>query len=254
MNLLTRCICALIGASLLCGLSLKAEQAPDYSDYKQLLETYVEEDGVHYAAWAADDDTMSALGEFVEHLGQVDVNGLSESEQIALYINLYNAAMLLIVLENYPLESVKKIGVLPFSVFKKDQITLGDSKVSLDDIEKGILLNQYFDPRIHFAVNCASESCPPLRAEPFTGDKLEEQLEEQTKLFAESGRAARLNEKARSIAYSELFRWYADDFKGKNPAEYLNQYRNETLPTNYSVEWIPYDWALNEIKKETKDE
>ena len=158
--------------------------------------------------------------------------------------------MLQIVLKNYPLRSVKTIGVLPFSVFKKDQITLGDSKVSLDDIEKGILLNRYFDPRIHFAVNCASESCAPLRIEPFTGHLLDEQLKEQTELFAESERAAQVDEENRSIAYSELFKWYADDFVGENPAEYLNQYRSEALPMNYSVEWITYDWSLNEIEEE----
>lgn len=250
MNLMTNSIHILMSVALFFGLSLKAQEAPDYSDYEALLKIYVEEDGVRYAAWAADDDGVTTLEAFVEHLGQVNVNALSEAEQVAFYINLYNAAMLEIVLENYPIESVKTIGILPFSVFKKDQIKLGDGKVSLDDVEKGILLNKYFDPRIHFTVNCASESCPPLRSEPFTGSQLEKQLQEQTELFANSERAARVNEDARSIAYSELFKWYADDFDGETPANYLNQYRSEALPTNYSVEWIPYDWSLNEIKED----
>lgn len=255
MNPLTKCIYTLMGACLLCGLSLKAQEAPDYSDYEALLKTYVEDNGVRYAAWAENEADATALNAFVEHLGQVDVDELSEAEQIAFYINLYNAAMLQIVLENYPLESVKTIGILPFSVFKKDLITLGEGKVSLDDIEKGILLNQYFDPRIHFALNCASESCPPLRAEPFIGSEVKKQLQEQTELFAKSERAVRVNEEVRSIAYSELFKWYAADFEGKRPADYLNQYRLKALPTNYKVEWIPYDWSLNEIKeKEEEDE
>ena len=253
MNSLANYTCVLIGI-LLCGLSLKAEKSPDYSDYKQLLRTYVEADGVRYAAWAADADDRAALEAFVEHLGQVDVDVLAEDEQVAFYINLYNASMVKIVLANYPLASVKTIGILPFSVFKKDQITLGDYKVSLDDIEKGILLSKYFDPRLHFAVNCASKSCPPLRAEPFTGDKLEKQLQEQTELFAGSERAAQINEETGSIAYSELFKWYVDDFEVENPAEYLNKYRSEALPANYSVKWISYDWSLNEIKEETKEE
>ena len=254
MILRTNSIHLLIGLLLLCGLSLKAEEAPDYFDYEELLKTYVEDNGVRYEAWAANADDRAALKTFVEHLGQVDIDALSEAEQIAFYINLYNAAMIQIVLENYPLESVKTIGILPFSVFKKDSITLGDSKVSLDDIEKGILLNQYFDSRIHFALNCASESCPPLRAEPFIGSQLEKQLQEQTELFVESERAARIDEENRSIAYSELFKWYADDFEGKNPAEYLNQHRRKALPTNYMVEWIPYDWSLNEIKEKTEED
>ena len=249
----SKALIVLASALLLCGLSLNAQETPDYSEYERLLKTYVEGDKVRYAVWAENPEDVAALQEFIAALGQTETDTLSKADQTAFYINLYNAAMLGIILKNYPVKSVKTIGMLPFGIFKKDLIELAGHRLSLDDIEKDILLKRYFDPRIHFAVNCASESCPPLRAEPFTGNRLDKQLEEQTVLFAESDRAARVDEENRSIAYSELFKWYADDFKNENPAEYLNQYRNEALPTNYSVEWIPYDWALNEIKKETKE-
>ena len=248
MNRFNSYMSGLVGVLLFCGILLKAEGQLDYSDYERLLKTYVADDGVCYMAWAENDEDVAALQEFVTQLGQTDIGLLSEADQAAMYINLYNAAMLQVALENYPIKSVKTIGILPFSVFKKDFVELADRKVSLDDIEKGILLKQYFDPRIHFAVNCASESCPPLRAEPFVGDRLDEQLEAQTRLFAESGRAARVDEDTKRIAYSELFKWYAGDFAVKNPADYLNRYREAALPTNYSVDWIPYDWALNEKK------
>ena len=172
MNRLAHFITIFISASLLCGETPDPGQMLDYSDYERLLKTYAEDDGLRYAAWAENDDDKAALAAFVEYLGQIDINSLSESGKTAFYINLYNAAMLQIVLENYPIKSVKMIGLLPFSVFKKDQITLGNNKLSLDDIEKGILLHQYFDPRIHFALNCASVSCPPLRMEPFYGNRL----------------------------------------------------------------------------------
>ena len=240
----------IISVSLLFGGTPSSSQVLDYSDYERLLVTYTEETGVRYAAWAENEGDFLALQKFIEQLGQKDIDAFSKAEKTAFYINLYNAAMLQIVLENYPLESVKTIGILPFSVFKKDWIALGDTKVSLDEIEKGILLKQYFDPRIHFAVNCASESCPPLRSEPFTGDRLEAQLQKQTELFAQSKRAARVDEEAESIAYSTLFKWYTDDFGDTSPGEYLNQYRSESLPTNYDAEWIPYDWSLNEIKED----
>ena len=236
---------------LVCGTLLKADvPPPEYSDYKQLLNTYVAGEKVNYKAWADNKEDVAALKAFVKKLGQTDINSLSRTDQKALYINLYNAAILQIVLDEYPIDSVKTIGLLPFSIFKKDLVKLEDRTVSLDDIEKNILLKSYFDPRIHFAVNCASESCPPLRAEPFTGDRLEEQLDEQTNRFARSNRAARVNDDKKSIAYSELFNWYASDFGDQNPAKYLNQYRSETLPLNYTVEWIPYDWALNDLQKE----
>ena len=235
---------------LLCGLTPKANEAPDYSDYSRLLATYVINDKVDYAIWVDHADDVAALKAFLEQLGQIDIDSLSKPDQTAYYINLYNAAMLHIVLEKYPIKSVKKIGMLPFSIFKKDFVQLNDRRVSLDEIEKGILLKDYFDPRIHFAVNCASESCPPLRAEPFAGARLDEQLEAQAKLFANSDRAARVDTDQKSIAYSELFKWYADDFGGKNPAKYLNAYRTVPLPTNYSVDWISYDWSLNRVTKD----
>lgn len=248
MNQLTHYIkSCFVGTLLLSELSLQAVEAPDYSSYARLLKTYVEDEGVHYAKWVKNQEDVIALQEFVKLLGQVDIDALSEADQAALYINLYNAAMLCSVLEEYPIRSVKAIGTSPFSVFKKDFIALADRKVSLDEIEKGILLKDYFDPRIHFTLNCASESCPPLRTEPFGGDQLEKQMEEQAKLFANSDRAAQVDRVKKSIAYSELFKWYADDFDVENPAEYLNKYRYDTLPTSYSVDWIKYDWALNEI-------
>ncbi len=250
MNYLNSYIGTLICALLLCGTSLEANVLPDYSDYKRLLKEYVAGERVCYEAWAKNEEDVAALEAFVEQLGKTAIDSLSPADQKALYINLYNAAMLRTVLDEYPIDSVKTIGVLPFSVFKKHIVTLNDRTVSLDTIEKNILLKNYFDPRIHFAVNCASESCPPLRAEPFVGDRLDEQLEEQAKLFAESDRAAKINKDKKRIAYSELFKWYASDFDGENPAEYLNQYRSDALPANYAIDWIPYDWALNDAHKE----
>lgn len=223
--------------------------APDYSNYARLLNTYVVDDGVDYAAWVRQADDVAGLEAFVAKLGQTDVDALSKDEQKALYINLYNAGMLRVVLDNYPLKSVKQIGLLPFSVFKEKFIALGYDEVSLDHLEKGILLKSYFDQRIHFAVNCASESCPPLRAEPFVGERLNAQLDEQTRLFAASERAARVNEAKGRVAYSELFKWYADDFGVKNPAVFLNRYRAEALPVSHSVSWINYDWSLNAASK-----
>lgn len=227
-----------------------ADLLPDYSEYDRLLKTYVVDEQVNYKAWAENKEDVAALETFVEKLSNTDVELLSEANQAAFYINMYNAVMLQAVLDSYPVDSVKSIGISPFSIFKKDLVQIKNRKVSLDYIEKEILLKNHFDSRIHFAVNCASEGCPPLRAEPFIGDLLDQQLEEQARLFARSNRAARVNKSKKSIAYSELFKWYASDFDKDNPAKYLNPYRSVPLPVDYTVAWIPYDWSLNEIKKE----
>lgn len=219
----------------------------DTSRYAQLLEKYVMSTGVAYGQWSNHADDLQALDVVLESWAQVAVDELSAQQRKAFYINLYNAGMLQAVFRHYPLESVKNIGFIPFSIFKKDFIKLGDQRLSLDDIEKGALLEMFTDPRIHFAVNCASESCPPLRAEPYRSADLEEQLDEQTRLFAESDRAARSIRKKR-YAYSELFNWYNSDFVGEHPVEYLNQYRSDSLPTGGKFDWIPYDWSLNAAK------
>jgi hypothetical protein len=221
---------------------------PDYSQYTRLLNTYVSTDGVRYAAWIQHAEDVARLQDFVVNLGQTDMDTLSMDARKALYINLYNAAMLQAVLDHYPIKSVKAIGLLPFAIFKRNFIPLGHDMVSLDDVEKGILLKRYSDPRIHFAVNCASQSCPPLRAEPFIASRLKAQLDEQTALFARSDRAARIYPGQRSIAYSELFNWYTDDFAGSHPAEFLNRYRKKKLPVDDSITWIHYDWSLNIAK------
>lgn len=240
---------ALFAVTSLCSAATTKGARLDYTEYARLLDTYVVDDGVRYSKWIRNKADVAALNVVLKQMGQTDLDGLSKDAQKAFYINLYNAAMLQMVFKHYPIQSVREIGLLPFSVFKRDFIYLGDRKVSLNDVEKGILLKQYFDPRIHFAVNCASGSCPPLRAEPYVGARLDVQLNEQTRLFAASDRAARVDVKRQKTAYSELFKWYADDFGVKNPAVFLNRYRESKLPESASVAWIKYDWSLNAAAK-----
>ncbi len=238
---------------LLCALSpglLPAGEPVDYASYERLLEKYVRQDGVRYEAWHASEVDRTALADLLEDWSQTAVETLPKASQSAFYINLYNAAMLQAVLEAYPVASVKDIGLLPFSVFKRAFIRLGEDKLSLDAVEKGILFKEYFDPRIHFAVNCASESCPPLRGEAYRGEDLDRQLEAQTRAFAESRRAARIEPGERRIRFSELFEWYADHFPGDHPSVYLNRFREAPLPTDWAIGWIPYDWSLNSATAE----
>jgi len=236
-RILTCIFAAMLGVPLSAGV--------DYREYARLLDTYVAPAGVRYEAWAGNAADLAALEAVMEGFAEVEVGALTVPERKAFYINLYNAGMLQVVFEHYPIASVKEIGPNPFDVFKEDFIRQGGRDLSLDEVEKGILLGDYFDPRIHFAVNCASESCPPLRPEPFSGSTLEAQLEEQTRAFANSERAARVDHEAERVAYSALFQWYADDFRGANPATYLNDYREDPLPLDYDIGWIEYDWSLN---------
>lgn len=237
--------------SLLLGLLAlfsSAQAQVDSTAYAVLLEKYVQPDGVRYEAWAAQQSDVHALDQVLADWAKIPVSELSPDAQKAFYINLYNAGMLQAVLHRYPIKSVKNIGLIPFSIFKKDFIQLGDDEISLDQIEKGILLKEFPDPRIHFAVNCASVSCPPLRAEPYRAEVLEAQLDQQASLFAEGDQAARVDTRQKRTAYSELFKWYAEDFAVENPAVFLNRYRAEALPESYELTWIDYNWSLNQTQ------
>lgn len=225
--------------------TLTQAHAQDYTAYNTLLEKYASKSGVKYKAWAGNSEDKKALDDILKQWAKIDASKLSKNDKAAFRINLYNAAMVDVVLDRYPLKSVTKIGK-PFSIFKSNIIQTPKGKISLDTLEKKTLLRDFPDARIHFAVNCASVSCPPLRAEAYTGEKLEKQLNEQAKNFSNSPHAVQIS--GNTAKYSELFNWYAKDFKTSNPATYLNKYRSSELNTGLKKSWIKYDWGLNEAK------
>jgi hypothetical protein len=233
-------------ASTLFALSLaQLASAQDYSSYNQLVQKYAKANGVAYKAWKANPTDSAAIDSILKDWSKIDATKLSKNDRAAFRINLYNAAMISEVLDNYPLTSVTTFGK-PFSVFKKNYISTPQGKISLDTLEKKQLLGDFPDARVHFAVNCASVSCPPLRAEAYTGDQLEKQLAEQARLFVATPHAVQI--KGSTAHYSSLFDWYKKDFDESNPAKVINKYAAKKIPTNLKVLWIKYDWNLNEAK------
>ena len=209
-------------------------------------------------------DQRSELQEYLMNLSEiqkVDFDGWDEGKRLAFLINAYNAWTIELVLTRYPnLRSIRQIGLLPISAWRKDIVELFDTKYSLDEVEHGMIRGEgnYNEPRIHFAVNCAAIGCPALRPEAFVGEKLEEQLEENTKLF--------LADKTRNYSdggklyISSVFDWYGEDFekgwRGINSvAQFLYLYAEELrldeemkekLFTNQlELHYLKYDWNLN---------
>lgn len=209
-------------------------------------------------------DQRSELQEYLMNLSEiqkVDFDGWGEGKRLAFLINAYNAWTIELVLTRYPnLRSIRQIGLLPISAWRKDIVELFDTKYSLDEVEHGMIRAEgiYNEPRIHFAVNCAAIGCPALRPEAFVGEKLEEQLEESTKLF--------LADKTRNYSdggklyISSVFDWYGEDFeKGwqgiNSVAQFLYLYAEELrldeemkekLFTNQlELHYLKYDWNLN---------
>ena len=155
-------------------VSVKAGETVDHSLYGELLEKYVKKSMVDYRGFKKEEARLEA---YLKVLEKVNAKHLSREERFAFYVNAYNAWTIKLILTGYPgIESIKDLGSLFKSPWKKKICRIDGEVITLDDIEHNILRPQFKDPRVHFAVNCASRGCPPLLAEPYTGSRLDKQL------------------------------------------------------------------------------
>jgi hypothetical protein len=236
-------------AIAVCGpveTALGAEAADD-SIYAQLLSRHVTDGRVDYAGFKAEE---SRLDGYLEALAKVDPDSLPRDAQFAFYINAYNAWTIKLVLTGYPgLKSIKDLGSLITSPWKKEFVRIAGKTLSLDDIEHGILRPRFKDPRVHFAVNCASKSCPPLLSEPYRGADLDAQLTRVTREFVNGPGNYRLE--GRRLYVSSIFKWFSEDFK-EGALGFYRKYaqgelknRLEADPGGLEVGYLDYDWSLN---------
>lgn len=262
----------LLAAVLLFGAPAGATPAADAFDtsaFARVLEEYVTADGqVRYAALRRNPTDLQA---FVRQLAAVSPDNSPElfptlAAQMAYWINAYNAFVLHAVVEAYPIDSVRDLkfgfGLL---FFKRDKFVAGGKKYSLDDIEHGILRRRFADPRIHFAVNCASASCPHLWPEPFEAERLDAQLDQAARTFI----ARRENVWMRGdvLFLSKIFDWYREDFVRvleragvPNPTvvDYVVGYLPDPVAERVRrqqprLEFYGYDWTLNDASAPQAD-
>lgn len=234
----------------------------DYSAYARVLQQYVTPDGqVRYAALKRNRDDLEA---FIEQLATVSPESHPElfptpAAQMAYWINAYNAFVVHAVVQAYPVDSVRafKFG-FGLLFFKRAKFVAGGKKYSLDDIEHGILRARYHDPRTHFAVNCASTSCPPLLREPYRPETLDEQLDRAARAFIQ--REENVWMRGDVLFLSKIFDWYREDFVRALQAEgdgeatvvnYVIRYLPEEVARRVQeerprIEFYNYDWSLND--------
>lgn len=222
---------------------------------------------VRYAGMAQD---RAALKTYLGALASVNAaafEGFSKPQQMALLINAYNAHTVELILTAYPkLASIKELGNLIQSPWKKKIVPLLGGTLSLDGIEQDMLRSRgrYDDPRIHFAVNCASIGCPPLREEAFVAERLDAQLDEQAVRFMSDRTRNRWNATQGRLEVSKIFDWYDEDFKlghrGINSAaafyaRFADQLadapaeRERIRKQDASVAYLDYDWKLNDVTR-----
>lgn len=203
------------------------------------LQTYVDADGnVNYAQWK--DDT-TALDNYIASLEEnPPAEYWSKNDSLAYFINAYNAVTVKLILDSYPIRSIRKL-ITPWR-FKR--FVLNGKKVSLNHIEHSVL-RKMGEPRIHFAINCASASCPKLLNKAFYAHTMENQLEQVTNDFINDEKRNQLSEKEMYV--SRIFQWFAEDFGSKKERHaFIRNYAKQPIEKNAKIRFLDYDWSLNE--------
>ena len=221
--------------------------AVDHGIFAELLARHVAKGRVNYAGFKTDE---ARLDQYLKVLEQAEPQRLDRDEQFAFYINAYNAWTIKLILTGYPgVSSIKDLGSLFQSPWKKEIVRIDGRLLTLDHIEHDILRPRFKDPRVHFAVNCASKSCPPLLNEPYRGNVLDAQLTRVTADFLNQPAHSRLE--GDRLWVSAIFKWFAEDFDKDVVGFYLKYVRGdlkqklEAARGRIEVKYMDYDWSLN---------
>ena len=222
-----------------------ARPAVDHGIYGRLLKSHVHNGWVDYRGFKKDERQLDA---YLDQMAKIDPQTLGRNEQMAFYINAYNAWTIKLILENYPgVTSIKDLGSFFRSPWKIKFVKINGETVTLDHLEHDILRPVFKDPRVHFALNCASFSCPKLPRVAFEAHQLEAQLEAATRAFINDPLRNRLGEDTPKL--SRIFKWYQADFTKEASLEsFLNRYLEAPISTGARMDYLSYDWSLNEVR------
>ena len=212
---------------------------PDFKSWDTFLKKYVSSTGdVDYKSIKANKKELDTI---IKGFSAVTVlPSWSKNEQLAFWINAYNAFTIQLIVENYPLKSIQNLD--SGKTWDVKRITIGGKKYSLNNIENDIIRPQFKDARIHFAVNCAAKSCPPLLNEAFFSKSLDAQLDAVTKKFINNTKFQNIT--PGKMTLSKIFDWYAVDFG--EIVTFMNKYSTVKVNKNAQVTYREYNWALNE--------
>jgi hypothetical protein len=269
--LVRRIIAALLGAVAIAGMFygrsnvvqveprpvMMAERAGqkvfDHGQLDRVLARFVDEHGmVDYQGLKAE---RQLLDEYVGQLASASPRSAPElfptdDDRMAYWLNAYNALIMRAVIDHYPIGSVSDI-MAAHGVFSRLYFPVGGAKMSLDDIEKGILLEEFDDARVHFALTCASMSCPRIDRHAFTGDGLDARLDQEGRDFLSSRDGVQVDAARGVVRLSKYFDWYGDDF-GPDRLAFVGRYLPAEAAaalasiTKPRIEYLDYDWRLND--------
>lgn len=231
---------------------------------ERVLTQYVNDSGlVNYAALKENRRDLDDTVEQIQHVSPANAPQVfpTREAQLAYWINAYNALVLRMVVDHYPISSITKIGIIPFSAFFVERPQLGGKRMTLRSLENDVIRAGFHDPRIHFAINCASRSCPPLAQHAYRPETLNQQLDAAARKFINDNANVTLDARSGKVELSKIFDWYASDFKEAYAAKvhrdgtvldylklYLTPERQRVLAqlSGATVRYNQYDWSLND--------
>jgi hypothetical protein len=260
---------AMLSALPACGTVPVSTPAPQearaafdhtHARWTGILKACVRDGGFDYAKLKQDRKAFDAYCAELAAVTPQELAAWSEPQRHAFWINVYNAFCVQKVVDEYPLKSIRKLdGAFGLStVFDKGFIPMNahhpkgeDAPLALNDVEHEILRKRFKDARVHAAINCASVSCPPLRAEAFVAERLDAQMEEQMRAFVNDPTRNRIDPAKKELAVSEIFKWFAEDFErgAKSVKEYLVRYapaETHEFIRAAKLRYLDYDWDLND--------
>lgn len=248
-----------VAATTIMAIPVFANAMESHSLFTAILQDHVEDGVVNYGDLRSD----ARLGAYLDQLSAAAPESLAnDDDKLAFWINAYNAFTLKIVCDNYPIESINELHfvnryvgwLLKKMVWDKKFIEIAGKRISLNHIEHEIIRKEFKEPRAHFALVCASKSCPPLRSEAFEGSELDAQLQDQGRAFFADSKRNRVDSERKTVHLSAIFSWFKKDFgrTDRDILEFAAQFLSESTarailsnPGAWTVEHLDYDWSLN---------
>jgi len=265
---------------LVAGSDASADPGFDHSRWGKLLKAHVQEGWVDYVGFARDREELNQYLQWMSAVRPETLESWPREERLAFYLNAYNAITIERILDHYPpdgavfFKKMRSIRTIE-GVFNEIKDRVAGQDLTLDDIEHEILRKKYQEPLVHFGLVCASRSCPPLRPEPFEGVVVMKQLHQAAQEFLlDPTRGISIDDETNRVTLSKIFEWFGEDFiprygGGKLTerygekldaclnfvSQYLPKEQKEFIQKGgYRVDFLPYDWTLNEKTPEEKKE
>jgi hypothetical protein len=217
--------------------------------YDKLLHHYVVAGAVDYAALKPQ---RSGLDQYLADLARItqeQFNSWPSNAKLAYLINLYNATTLELILDHYPVSSIKDIGSFFSGPWDQPVVNLFGQRITLNKLEHGIIRPQFNEPLVHLALVCAAKGCPPLRSEVYYGATLDLQLEDQARTYLATAYGMRFDLDDKRIYLSKIFKWYKSDFP--SVLDFVSAYAPAPIADldSLTIKYLDYDWSLNEVIK-----